>query len=413
MLRDLLQEAWRGLWAHRLRTVLTMLGIGWGLFGEMLMLSLGTGLQVTMQAEFARTGPKRINFFAGDYQANTQGPPRIKRVRLEPEDVMAIRAHATQVASLEPEHRVGSTPLQLGDRSTQADVYGVTPAVAPIRDFGVQYGRFISQADVEHRRLVCTIGVVVARRLGINGPMAIGKRVMIQGIPLTVIGLMTEHGDQLSRMNSLDDEQVYLPISTVERYFLGGDADYWTLYFEPKEVERYQEAIDEVASIVGARQRFDPSLDRATQTYAIFDQMKMIYFFTLGLKLFVGVAGAVTVFVGGVGVMNIMSVAIAERTNEIGLRKALGATPTQIFWQFFIEALFMTAVAAGVAFVAGMGLVWLGAQVTMPRFVPAPIMSQGLGLFLLALTVVVGIFAGTRPAIRAARLQPADALRYS
>lgn len=412
-MRDLLTEAWRGLWNHRLRTGLTMLGIGWGLFAEMMMLSLGVGLYTTMHNEFAVTGAERINFHPGDYQVNEQGPPRIKRVRIEPEDVEALRTHATLIRGVVPEHRVGMQPVRLGDRSVQADVYGIDPAVASIRNFGVQYGRMISRADVARRRLVCTIGAIPARRLGLAGPMAIGKRVVIRGVPLTIIGLMTGHGDQLDRMHSADDEQLYVPISTAARYFLGGRADYWTLYFESKEIERYREAIDEVKAIVGARQHYDASLKRTAWINTIFEQMQMIYFMTLGLKLFLGVAGAVTVFVGGVGVMNIMSVAIAERTNEIGLRKALGATPRQIFIQFFLEAFMLTIVAAGVAFAAGMAIIWAGSLVTLPRFVPAPMMSAGLAVFLFSLTVVVGVFAGTRPALRAARLQPASALRQA
>ena len=412
-MRDLFREAWRGLWTHRLRTGLTMLGIGWGLFAEMMMLSLGIGLQTSMQNEFAITGPERINFYPQTYQANTQGPPKMRRVRLEDEDVDALRTHATLLKSVEPELRVGFTAVRGGNSILMADVYGVTPAVAPIRNFATQYGRFFSPADVRAARRVCTLGAEVADKLGLRGPHALGQRVIVRGVPLTIIGIMAGHPDQLSRMNSADDEQVYMPISTAARYFTSTQRDFWTVNFEPKNVEQYEAAGDEVRAILAARQGYDGSNRRAGWVHGIFEQMKMIYFLTLGLKLFLGVAGAVTVFVGGVGVMNIMSVSIAERTNEIGLRKALGATPWQIFWQFFIESVLMTGVAAGAAFGAGVAIIAVCSQISMPRFVPAPTMSPGLAVFLLVLTIAVGIFAGTRPARAAARLQPAAALRHT
>lgn len=409
----LCREAWRAMWVHPLRAGLTMLGIGWGLFAEMLMLSLGVGLYQTMLAEFGQTGANRMALYPQFYKANEVGPPKIKQTRLEPEDIDAIRTHARTVRGIEPEVWIGDRAVRVGQTVAVADVYGLTPTIAPVRNFSTQYGRFFSPADIQARRRVCTLGTEVARKLDLLGPHALGRRVVIDGIPLAVIGVMGGHPDQLSRMHSADDDQVYMPISTAQRYFTGTNQDYWTVNFEPLVPEQYQEAGREVRAIVAARQGFDPRVESAVWVFGIFDMMKMIYFMALGLKLFLGVAGAVTVFVGGVGVMNIMSVSIAERTNEIGLRKALGAAPSDIFWQFFIEALLMTGVAAGVAFSAGLALVAVCSRITMPRFVPAPILSPGLALFLLGLTVAVGVFAGTRPAMRAARLHPADALRHA
>lgn len=413
MVPALLAEAWRGVWTHRLRTGLTMLGVGWGLFAEMLMLSLGIGLQRTMHAEFARTGPELITVYPGEYQKALLGPPKLAHVRMQPADVSWIRAHATEVKAVAPEYRIGFDFVRSAERTVEADIYGLHPRVAPIRSLHARWGRFLTHGDMDEHRRVCVLGTNVAARLALNGPHALGTRVVIRGVPLTIVGVLAAHGEQMGYNHSMDDDQLYMPISTAERYFLGPDADYWAIHLTPRHVERYQATIDEVRAIMGARQRYNASVERTAFYSTIFEDMQVIYYMTLGLKLFLGVAGAVTVLVGGVGVRNIMSVSIAERTNEIGLRKALGGAPREIFWQFFLEALLMTGVAAGLAFAAGLGLIALCAQFTMPRFVPAPMLSPGLALFLLALTVGVGVFAGTRPALRAARMQPALALRHT
>jgi putative ABC transport system permease protein len=320
-----------------------------------------------------------------------------------------------------PELRAATVELSRSDlyevsqfSNTSSHVIGVWPNYTQVRYIPMAQGRFLNDLDVSDRRRVAVLGAKAARLLFPGRPM-VGETITINGTDFRVVGAV----DKISRGNNdYDDQKLYIPVTTMhELYPLKGDniaQDALTsIQYQPKKPGDATAAVAAVHRVIGERHGFDPSMKDAFQEWDTIKEMKMVGAIFNAMDIFLGGVGIVTLGLGAVGIINIMLVSVSERTSEIGLRKALGATKRSIMGQFFWEGLLLTAVSGAIGIAASAGLMGLlQALLTgkMPGWDPPRLVPWSAALAMGTL-ILSGIAAGLYPASKAAQMDPVEALR--
>jgi len=408
-----LSSGYRGLLANKMRSFLTVLGIVIGVASVIGMLGVGEGARHQVTSQIEKLGSNVLVVF---YR-----PPRGKEQALEwrgrsrgltYEDVLAIEKECPAVARAAPELRT-SAPVRYLDEEWDTRIIGTTPSYRYIRNHHVEEGRFFDEDDIESWAKVCVIGKTVKEELfGEDDP--IGKEIKIRGERVTVIGVMEEKG-ALGWMNF--DDQVLLPITTVQKR-VTGEEDVGGILVQAKSGELLKEAERQVRALL--LKRHDQVEDFRIRSQEEFRQTIEKTASTFKLML-AGIA-AISLLVGGIGIMNIMLVTVTERTREIGIRKAVGARRRDILLQFLTESSVlamsggMIGVLLGVFFANTFGNMIVGAGTFVPRFLRGQgghsVVTPEAMILAFAFAVIVGVFFGMYPANKAAKLDPVEALRY-
>lgn len=412
--RELLTQTFANVWAHKLRSLLTMFGVAWGIASIIFMMAIGDGFKIGYRQSMVALGTDIAIVWGGRTRAQAGDQRAGRQVQLTYEDAEAIRRDCNLVSAVTPELdrslRI-SSPHNAGLFST----HGVAPVYQHIRSMVPDLGRPITEDDAREQRRVCILGDEVRKQLFGDRP-AVGATVRIQDIPFTVIGELRRK-DQNNSYNGFDGNKVLVPYPTMAqcfpdpRPFIGvGAID--NIILAPRSADDHELALKQVRTVLGKRHGFSPDDEGALWIWDTVKSARMVSGIYDSMQRFLAFVAVVTLGLGGLGVMNIMLVAVAERTREIGIKKAIGATPGCILTEFFLESLLLTF-ASGAVGVIGAWLVSHGVS-----RLPLPTMFAGLPITpwtsLLAFTtlVVVGIAAALYPASRAARLTPVQALMH-
>ena len=416
MFGEILRQAWSSLRRQPVRSCLTMTGIVWGIVAVTMLLAYGSGFRTVLMYTFESFGHDAIICWPGTTGEQAGGERAGRKVRLEQADVEALQANATLVKQVCPE-TVKFVQLVHEERSTSTAVRGVCQQYGEMRNEVPSEGRWLDADDEVNRRRVVFLGALLKKKLFAGLP-AVGERLQIQGTTFTVIGTMDRKFSDSSYFTN-DDESAWIPYSAAGDLWDTKSAS--VLVAEPVSPEFDRQARAQILAVLAERQHFSPTDKRAILMDSMAEFRPIMMGISYGLEFLLLFVGLLTLGIGGVGVMNIMLVTVNERIREIGLRRALGARRRHIRVQFLTEALEITLAGGAVGVLISVAL---GAAIgTLPFLGPAyedtsgrvDIHMQVSWEILLAsvmVLVMVGILSGFVPAMRAARLDPVDALRY-
>lgn len=413
MVIDLFREALRNVRTHWLRVLLTGSGIMWGIALFVTLTATANGMRDHYAEKMAAIGRKVIYTFPGVIDKAQGGNRTARGVTLKIEDPPRL-LQSPLIESSAGEVWSGPRVLKGGGHIKVVWTYGVEPSGSRIRNYVVGRGRFIDAEDVRQRRRVLVLGSKVEERL-FGKRSALGQTVRLEGRPFRVIGVSQPKGEQLVNMGPRDDEQVLMPLTTAQALFTGSEVLSYMLH-EPPTRPQGVSSIARVRALIGRHHYFDPGNEQALSFFNIADAVKLTEAIGFALQIFLTTCGLMTLIAGGVGVMNIMLVAVAERTRELGLRKAVGATNRDLFLQLLAETVAITIFAGVAGILLGAGIIGvLGLLRSTFKgndvVVSSVTFSPELAIVAFAVLVAVGILAGIVPARRAAQLDPAVALR--
>ena len=401
LLDETVRVALQAIRANKLRSLLTALGIIIGVGAVITMIALGTGARKAVEARIQALGPTLLTVFAG--QGFRGGIAFTDRVSLTMDDDTALAQGARYLSAVVPE-LARNLQVQRGSQNVNVNVVGTTPDYVPVRGYTVTAGRMFTAGEDQARRRYAVLGSSLPDMFNSNPAAMIGQEIQIRGIPFEIVGILSEKGSQ--GFNN-PDEQVYIPLQTA-RYRIMGTDRLRSITAKVADIEDMNLAMIEIERVLRRQHKIRPGgendfqIRNQTDVLATFQQTTQTFGFLLA-----GIA-AVSLLVGGIGIMNIMLVSVTERTREIGVRKALGATKRNILLQFLVEALVLCLVGG----TAGVLLGSLGA-VVLSKFAHWNTTISAFSIFLaFAFSAVVGLFFGIYPARRAAALDPIVALRY-
>ncbi len=395
---------------QRLRTALTVLGITWGTTAVVALLAFGVGFERQMMINFRGMGDGLVLVSGGRTTMPFRGFPERRAIRLVEDDADLIAREVPGLEVVTPEYGTWGRHVRRGEVRTEVYLTGVRADYGDLRNvFPQAGGRFLNEADVAGQRRVVVLGDEL-KRLLFGEEAAVGQEVFIGRTPFTVVGVMAPK-TQNSSYSARDEDRAFIPITTYR--VMEGSRHVNYIVFRPLDPELSQAAVTRMREVLARKYAFDPRDRDAVGVWDVNEYATILKYVFIGTKIFLGLVGAFTLVVGGVGVANIMFVVVQERTREIGLRRSVGARRRHILGQVLLEALLVVGVGAVLGFAIAWALTGVAALLPIHEWVGTPSISLEVTLFTAAILGCVGLVAGLLPARRAARLDPAEALRWN
>jgi len=402
LLGEIIRVALEALRANKLRSLLTMLGIIIGVGAVITMVALGSGAQKSVQDRIQALGPTLLSLYPG--QSFMRGVASDVRVSLTMDDDTALANNARYVTDVVPELS-RNLQVQKGTQNINVNIVGTTPNYVPVKNYTITAGRMFTAGDDAARRRFAVLGSAVPTMLNANAAAMIGQELLIRGIPFEIIGILSEKGSQGSFFNP--DEQILIPLQTARYRILGTDR-LRSITVKVQDMSVMNLAMIDLERVLRRQHKIRPGQDNDFQIRNQTDILATLQQTTETFKYLLAGIAAVSLLVGGIGIMNIMLVSVTERTREIGVRKALGATRFNVMFQFLVEALVLCLVGGMIGVVVGT----IGAVVLSKLAHWNTLISPFAILLAFVFSAAVGLFFGIWPAKRAASLDPIVALRY-
>ncbi len=409
---ELLKDFYHDLKANRLRAILTLVALTWGTVSVVLLLAFGEGLGHQMMAGMMNAGNRIMMVYGYQTGIAFEGMPKGRRIRFVEEDVKLLQDAIPQIELASPQYRNNVT-LTYGRKSQTTECEGVN---ASFEDMRVMYptagGRFLDDLDVSESRRTLVLGVRIAADV-FGDVEPIGKVLLVDGIPFTVVGIIQKKVQTASN-NGPDVYRAIMPHTTFRTMY--GYKYVNSLVVRPKDPSNQPLVKQEIYRVLGRKYHFSPDDDRALRMWDFIESEKIGQKVFLGIQIFLGCIGFLTLLIAGVGVANVMYVVVKERTKEIGIKLAIGARKRYILSQFIFEALSISLLGGAIGIVFSWSVValirTLPAEDGVMQFLGRPILSANIMMLTSTILTILGLAAGVFPARKAANVDPVESLRY-
>ena len=395
------------------RITLTLIALAWGTLSIMLLLAFGEGLRHQVTVNSRGLGQYIAVLWGGQSSIPFKGLGKGRRVRLIADDVEYLRNRIPEIRNIAGEYSRWGVETRFGEKVLTEHVTGVYPNFEEMRNHIPESGgRMINDLDMEQKRRVAFLGSALKERLFADDD-AIGKDIMVNGVPFTVVGVMIKKL-QMNSYEGQDIDNLVIPFTTFQSVF--GDPWIDNMIYQPHKLEDMKLVEQRIRELMGAKYKFDPKDDRAVSIWDVASGDKEMANIMLGIKIFLGIIGGLTLIIAGVGVANIMYVSVKERTREIGIKMAVGAKRSLILSQFLLEAIIITflggAGGMSVAYILTEGFKRVPIQSDVLDLMGRPTVDLSIGLAVVTILGVMGLLSGFFPALRASSVRPVEALRY-
>jgi len=411
MLTEIVRQSLATLWAHKLRSFLTMFGIAWGVGSLLLLVGLGEGFRSGQARQLKTLGQDIMFMFPGRIPAVEGSTQSGRTYHFTYQDYQTIKNEAHFVKNLSPVLNREDIRAVSDYGSTNGQVFGIAPEYNQIRNVPVGNGRWFNEEDNNESRRLAVVGWELLKNI-FPGRPAVGSTILLNGVRFDIIGVLAKVGQD---GNNGTNARIFIPIQTMRNLFplkeQNTEDAISFLNYRPVAPAQHLAAKQEIHEIIARRHGFDPKLTESFEDWDTIENNQKVGKIFDAMDWFLGVVGVVTLGLGAIGIINIMLVSVTERTREIGLRKALGATHRAIMTQFFVEGAFLTALSGAIGILLVGGFITLLAMLPSPEGFDTPRIVPSSAIVAMLSLAVAGITAGLYPARQAALLPPVEALR--
>jgi putative ABC transport system permease protein len=409
---ELLKEFLEDLKIQRTRAILTVMAITWGTVAVVLLLAFGEGLGTQLTNGLVNAGNRIMILYGGETGKQYEGMPKGRKIRLAEEDVEMLRRAIPMIAMISPEYMNGVT-LTYKKYSTNTTCEAVNPDFEELRRmYPMAGGRFLNEVDVGQQRRVLVLGARIVKDI-FKDEDPVGKAILVDGLPFTLVGIIQDK-IQTAMSNGPDSYRAIMPYTTFRTTY--GPKLVNSIVVRPADPGQQEEIKKEIFRVLARKYHFDPTDERTLFIWDFIEAEKINRKINVGVSIFLGCVGLLTLLIAGVGVANVMYVVVKERTREIGIKMALGARRVYILAQFIFEALFISFIGGALGMLISWGvvsLVHLFPSDSGPmQFLGKPVLSSTALLLTIGILATIGLLAGFFPARRAATVDPVESLRY-
>lgn len=403
-----LKQFLHDLRAQKLRAFLTISGLAWGTITVICLLAFGYGLQKNQETQMRGLGDNIVIMWAGRTSVPYMGYPKGRWFGFKPEDVNYIRQQVPELKAITGEFRRGNVEARYERRSKLVQVSGVHPDFGDMRNVIPDWGgRFLSDLDMAEKRRVVFVGNDLRDEVFGEGVDPVGKPLVLDGVPFTVVGVMKEK-QQNSSYSGRDKDKAIIPLTTFQAMF--GDRYLDNIVYAAKNLDVHEHVKEEVNLALSHKYKYDPKDEEVLWIWDTVEGNRFMLFF-VAMRWFVGFVGFMTLMVGGIGLANIMYVVVEERTREVGIKMALGARRGFVLLGFIFETVMLTIIGGGIGYALASLLIWGAQKAPVGDIIGTPQLGTLDRVIVIGILGVISILAAYFPARRAAQMNPVYALK--